>query len=355
MNKLNLMCPIGHTGYGITSFNIYKSLRKNVDITLFPIGQSVIDDQSFANNIVEDVNKQSFFDKSVQCFKIWHQFDLATRVGNGKFGALTFFETDKLKPIEITMINNLDYVFVASQWAKTILENNGIKIPIYISRLGIDPEIFNDNVNNTVKKENAYVFLNIGKWEIRKGHDVLVELFNQAFNKEDNVELWMLNNNPFLNEKETKAWIDLYKNSKLGDKIKILPRIDSHKNLAKLIALSDCGIFPARAEGWNNEVPEMFAINKPVILTNYSAHTEYANKDNAYLIDIDNLCPAIDDKFFDGYGNWADFSDNQYDQAISHMRYVYNNNIKINPKGLETAKDLTWDNTAQSIFNKIYE
>lgn len=349
------MCPIGHTGYGITSFNIYKSLRKNVDITLFPIGQSSVDDLSFTQNIIDDINKQSFFDKSTQCFKIWHQFDLASRVGNSRFGALTFFEIDKLKPIEVAMINNLDYIFVASKWAKQILLDNKITIPIYISKLGVDPDIFNDSVNDTVKKEDKYVFLNIGKWEIRKGHDILVELFNRAFTKNDNVELWMLNNNPFLNDKETKVWVDLYKNSKLGDKIRILPRVDNHKNLAKLIALSDCGIFPARAEGWNNEVPEMFAINKPVILTNYSAHTEYANKDNAYLIDIDSLCPAIDDKFFDGYGNWADFSDNQYDQTISHMRYVYNNNIKTNLKGLETAKDLTWSNTAQSIYNKIYE
>ena len=355
MNKLNLMCPIGHTGYGITSFNIYKSLRKNVDITLFPIGQSSIDDQAFAQNIINDVNKQVAFNKQNPCFKIWHQFDLASRVGNGSFGALTFFEVDKLKPVEINMINNLDYIFVASQWAKQILLDNNITIPIHISRLGVDPDIFNNEVNNTVKKEDKYIFLNIGKWEIRKGHDILVELFNQAFTKNDNVELWMLNNNPFLNEKETKVWIDLYKNSQLGDKIKILPRIDSHKNLAKLIALSDCGIFPARAEGWNNEVPEMFAVNKPVILTNYSAHTEYSNKDNSFLIDITNLSPAIDDKFFDGYGNWANFSSDQYEQAVSHMRFVYKNNIRTNPSGLETAKFLTWDNTAQSIYNKIYE
>lgn len=355
MNKLNLMCPIGHTGYGITSHNIYKSLRKSVDITLFPIGQISVDNESDTDAILSDTNKQSSFDAKTQCFKIWHQFDLATRIGKGSLGALTFFEIDKLKPIEISMINNLDYIFVASEWAKTILIDNNITIPIYISKLGVDPDIFNDNVNKTVKKENSYIFLNIGKWEIRKGHDVLVELFNQAFDKNDNVELWMLNNNPFLNDQETKVWVDLYKNSKLGDKIRILPRVDNHKNLAKLIALSDCGIFPARAEGWNNEVPEMFAVNKPVILTNYSAHTEYANKENSYLIDIDSLVPAIDDKFFDGSGNWADFSDRQYEQAISHMRFVYKNNIRTNPSGLEIAKSLTWDNTAKSIYTKIYE
>jgi glycosyltransferase involved in cell wall biosynthesis len=356
MKKLNMMCPIGQTGYGITSYNIYKSLRdKKLDITLFPIGSIQLDDPSYQEQIIFDINKNVSFCKDTPCFKIWHQFDLATRIGNGKYCALTFFETDKLKPIEINMINNLDYVFVASEWAKSVLLNNNITIPIYISRLGVDPKIFNNDVNETVKKDmDKYVFLNIGKWEIRKGHDILIELFNQAFTENDNVELWMVNHNPFLSERETRVWTDLYSKSKLSNKIKLLPRVPTHQKLAQLIALSDCGIFPARAEGWNNEIPEMFAINKPVILTNYSAHTEYANEDNAYLIDIDSLVPALDDKFFDGYGNWADFSTNQYEQCISHMRYVYNNNIRTNPAGLEMAKSLTWDNTANTIYNIIY-
>lgn len=355
MNNLNMMCAMSQTGYGITSFNIYKSLKKlDIDITLFPIGSIQLDDNSYSESILADVNKQTSYQNSSPCFKIWHQFDLATRIGNGKFAALTFFETDKLKPIEIHMINSLDFIFVASEWAKNILVDNGINIPIYVSRLGIDPEIFNDGVNQTVKKEpDKYIFLNIGKWEIRKGHDILVEIFNSAFSENDNVELWMVNHNPFLSEYETKAWMSLYQTSKLKDKIKILPRVPTHKQLAQLIALSDCGIFPARAEGWNNEVPEFFALNKPVILTNYSAHTEYANENNSFLINIDNLVPAIDDKFFDGYGRWADFAQNQYDQCVSHMRYVYKNNIRTNLAGLETASLLTWDNTAKTIYQQI--
>lgn len=356
MQKLNMMCPINFTGYGITSYNIYKELRNYVDICLFPIGDAQIESNEDQSKIIEDLNKQNYFDKNSTCFKIWHQFDLATRIGSGKFGALTFFEVDKLRPKEIQMINNLDCVFVASNWAKNVLMNNQINIPIYISPLGINPNIFNNEVNNLVAKDkNKYIFLNIGKWEIRKGHDILVEIFNEAFSENDDVELWMLNHNPFLTEEENNIWINLYKNSTLGSKIRVLPRISSHCDVAKLIALSDCGIFPARAEGWNNEVPEFFALNKPVILTNYSAHTEYANTDNSYMIDIEELVEAKDDKFFNGFGNWAKFSDKQIEQTIEHMRYVYKNNIKTNPAGLETAKNLTWSNTAKIIHSKLFE
>lgn len=358
MQNLNLICPIGFTGYGITSLNIYKQLKKqNINTILFPMGQVSVDTQEDRDMILEDLNKQVSFSTKDPCFKIWHQFDLATRVGNGQYSALTFFETDRLKPLEITMINNLDYVFVASKWAKDILINNGINIPIYVSPLGVDPEIFNQEVtknNESEKLKDKYVFLNVGKWEIRKGHDVLLEAFNNAFSIEDNVELWMVNHNPFLSQEENGMWINLYKNSSLGSKIKILPRVPTHKDLAKLISTCDCGVFPARAEGWNNEVPEFYALDKPVILTNYSAHTEYANKDNSYLVDIDELVPAIDNKFFDGHGNWADLGDRQQEQLVEHMRYVYKNNIRTNPGGLNTAKLLTWNNTAKIIQHHIY-
>lgn len=355
MKQLNMMCPINFTGYGITSFNIFKSLRKKADITLFPIGQPSVDSQESSVIITNDIRKQEIYKKTDPCFKIWHQFDLATRIGIGKYFALTFFEIDRLRSNEISMINNTDHMIVASHWAKKVLENNNITVPINVIPMGIDPEVFNEQVINTVKKDNnKYIFLNIGKWEVRKGHDILVEIFNDAFDDKDNVELWMVNHNPFLNDNENNAWLNLYKNSKLGSKIQIIPRLPKHSDVAKVMAMSDCGIFPSRAEGWNIEVPELFALNKPVILTNYSAHTEYANKDNCYLLEVDGLIQAKDDKFFDGYGNWANLSDNFYEQAVESMRYVYKNNIRTNPNGLITAKNLSWDNTANMIYNTIY-
>lgn len=357
MQKLNMACPIGITGYGITSFNIYKSLKKlGVDIRLFSIGTATLETEEFKQSIIEDILKQQIFDKADPCFKIWHQFDLANRIGNGKYAALTFFETDKLKATEKQMINNTDSILVASSWAKNVLLENGVTTPIVVCPLGVDPTIFNDSVNSIVKRdESKYVFLNVGKWEVRKGHDLLVEVFNDAFTENDNVELWMINHNPFLNSDDNLKWVNLYKNSKLGSKIQIIQRLATHSDLAKVIAMSDCGIFPARAEGWNNEVPEFMALNKPVILTNYSAHTEYATNDNAFLLDIDGLEPAKDDKFFDGYGNWANLSDNFYEQAVEKMRYVYKNNIRTNPNGLLTAEKLTWDNTAKIVQQTIYE
>jgi glycosyltransferase involved in cell wall biosynthesis len=128
----------------------------------------------------------------------------------------------------------------------------------------------------------------------------------------------------------------------------------TQKDVAKIIKMSDCGIYPSRAEGWNNEAIETMAMNKPIIITDYSAHTEYCNKQNSYLLDIKNTEIAEDGVFFNGYGNWADIDD-CIDQCVEYMREVYKNNIRTNITGVETAQKFNWTQTCNIIQNKIYE
>lgn len=354
---ISILSPIdAHTGYGITGYNIVKNLN-DIDKkpSLFPIG-GINMEQSWDQKSIKDcLNHQNRFDTKNPCLKIWHDTDFFTRsVGNSKYGALSFFEINRLSEVSKLGYNLLDIIFMPSTWAKNVLEDNGIKKEIIVCPQGVDSSIFDYNLNNNRQdQDNKYIFINIGKFEIRKGHDILVDIFNKAFTSEDNVELWMINHNPFLNQQQTEQWHRFYKNSKLADKIKIFPRLPSQKVVAEVISQSDCGIFPSRGEGWNNEAIEMMAMNKPIIITDYSAHTEYCNKDNSYLIKIDNLTSAIDDMWFDGSGEWAEIGDDQIDQTIEHMRYVVKNNIRSNPNGLKTAQYYTWNRTAEIIYQNL--
>ena len=356
MNSLNFVGPINNqTGYGITSTNILKSLStQGVDISLFPMGGVSVDNKADSQFIQGLAQKTTHtWNTEAPCFKIWHPHDLASSVGKGKYGALIFFELDRLKVAEVPMVNKLDTVFVSSQWAVDVLKNSGITTNIVKAPLAVNTEIFKDYGQPITFKNDSYKFINIGKWEIRKGHDFLLEAFNNAFNKEDKVELFMINQNPFLSQQENNIWSKTYKDSKLGEKINILPRVNTHVDLAKVIRDMDCGIFPARAEGWNNEILEVMALNKPIITTNYSAHTEYCTKHNSFLIDVDGLTNADDGKFFNNEGQWANLGKNQMDQTVEHLQKVYKDNIKSNPSGLETIKKYTWDNTASIIKTEM--
>ncbi|MFM7980727.1 MAG: glycosyltransferase, partial [Candidatus Fonsibacter sp.] len=114
----------------------------------------------------------------------------------------------------------------------------------------------------------------------------------------------------YSNQEQLKQWKQLYGQD---NRIKLIPGVESHKDIAKVISLSDCGLYISRAEGWNLELLETMAMNRPAIASFYSAHTEFCNKDNAFLVDITNTEKAFDGKAFNGQGNWAQIGQSQVD------------------------------------------
>lgn len=351
--NINLNMPINNTGYGIASFNILKSLHKQHSISYFPIGQPNVTNQADYDLVSSFFNTNNLPDPKAPCLKIWHQFDLLNRIGNGPYYAYPFFELDSFSELEKVHMSCPNTLFVTSQWAKDTIANNNIKTKTEVVGLGVDTSIFDYTKYDQTKNKDKYVFLNIGKWEIRKGHDILYDIFNKAFPNETDVELWILaseSTNSYSNNTELMQWKSMYK----SDRIKLYSGFDTQYDIAKLISLSDCGIYPSRAEGWNLELLETMAMNRPAIATNYSAHTEFCNNENCYLIDIDKTEKAYDGKAFHGQGNWAKIDQSQIDNIISAMRNAYINRINTNLAGVKTANLFSWDNTAKLIERCIF-
>lgn len=344
---INLIAPINPLGYGVAGLNICKSLQKHTEVALWPMGQPQIDSREDYVAISTATTNSLSWDNYAPCIKIWHQHDMAQFVGKGDRIGFPFFELDEFSNHEKHNLNSLDKIFVTSEWAKNIVLDQTVIKDVSVVPLGVDNEIFKQSPMNENEKT---IFFNCGKWEIRKGHDILVELFNKAFSKEDDVELWIMPHNPFISEQESKEWEDLYKKSELGDRIKILPRVKTQEEVYNIMCKSDCGIFPSRAEGWNLELLEMMACGKQVITTNCSAHTEFCNNTNSYLVDVHDKELAYDGKWFHGNcGSWHKISEKEKDMFIEHMRFVYKNK-KINQEGVCTARKFTWNNTSKRIL-----
>ena len=264
---INITAPINTLGYGIASYNIIKSLvASGENINYYPIGSPEPPEQAIdiLNAIKVDVVKL----KSPSV-KIWHQNDVHHHIGKGMHVAFPIFELDRFSDQEVKSLAHNDRIFVCSKWAKTVIEDCGIRVPVHVVPLGVDTETFSPAPVSTRPKT---VFFNCGKWEVRKGHDILVQCFNNAFDYNDDVELWMMCQNPFYSAEQQNQWERLYKDSKLGEKIRIIPRQNTHQDVYNIMKQADCGVFPARAEGWNLELLEMMACGKHVIATDYSAH-----------------------------------------------------------------------------------
>ena len=353
--NVNLITPINQLGYGVAGTNIALSLSDICDLSLWNIGN--IDCPKEVHERLSDCARNAIKpDFEAPCIRIWHQHDMSQFDGKGEHIGYPIFELDRFNEIEMHHLSSLDHIFVCSHWAKNIVEENFNRHscpPVSVIPLGVDRSIFSETLNVTEKT----IFLNIGKWEIRKGHDILIEAFNSAFSKEDNVELWMMCSNPFFSPEENLKWESLYKSSKLGDKIKLIPRKETQKEVYSIMASADCGVFPSRAEGWNLELLEMMSCGKSVIATDYSAHTEFCNRKNCKLIHIDELEEANDGIWFKGQGKWASINNNAMGQLIEHMQSIHcskkSGNEVSNKAGIETAKHFSWKNTAKRIINAI--
>ncbi len=361
--NVNLIAPLGYTGYGMAGVNVLKALtRLGHNVSLFPIGQANPDNQEDAEAIKRGLHNAQTFDPHATCIRIWHQFDMAQRVGSGRFVGFPIFELDTLKPNELHHLSTLDEIAVTSQWAKQVLLNNGIHKPIKVCPLGVDRTIFQPQPQSEATKglrtkPGNMVILNMGKWEVRKGHDILAKIFMDTFSQLDAVELWMCPFNPFLNQHEVDKFLRNY-GSRPGQ-IKVLDRLKSHKNVAEVMNAADIGVFPSRAEGWNMEALEMLSCSKHIIITECSAHTEYCTHENSHLVMVPEVEPAKDEKWFYGEGNWAKLDEAAIEQISGYMRELYDRfhftGLSRNLEGIKTAQQYSWENTAQALLAETEE
>ena len=354
--NINLMAPINQLGYGVAGLNIYKALTKLANVSLFVMGQPQVTNEADANIVRQGIENARFFDPIAPCIKIWHQNQMAERIGSGKFIGFPIFELDTFTDLEKHHLMACDELLVCSQWAKDVVLTEVYPTPVghdlfedrvHVVPLGVDAEIFKPA---PVKQDDKIIFFNCGKWEVRKGHDILIKAFKKIADKYENVELWMMCENPFNSPEEENRWLQLYNHPK----IKLINRVETQEEVYNIMCKIDCGVFPSRGEGWNLELLELMSAGKHVIATDYSAHTQFCNETNCGLIKISDKEPAFDGKWFFGQGRWAKIDDTAMESLYNNMeKFIQEKLGTINESGIETAKDFSWKNTASEILNVI--
>jgi glycosyltransferase involved in cell wall biosynthesis len=352
--ELNLTAPINTLGYGVAGMNILKALwNYGVEVSLFPISgpESISVSSKEDHMIVQrslDLAKNGFNPEAASV-RLWHQFDLAQHVGRGKHIGFPIFELDTFTKQELHHMRSCDELMVCSEWAKGVIQDHGLGNTIHVVPLGVNNTIFRPS-NNIPRPRGHAVFFNCGKWEVRKGHDILIKAFKMAYEKNPNIELWMMCHNPFNSIGENEKWESLY--SHPG--VKLIPRAETQEGVYNMMAQADCGVFPSRGEGWNLELLEMMSVGRHVIATNYSAHREFCNAENSTLIDINNVELAYDNKWFFGQGKWANINEDTISNISSAMlAFAANHTGAVSEAGINTASEFTWHNTANKLIEGV--
>lgn len=355
--SINLIAPVNQLGYGVVGFHILGTLAQAGHSPAFwPIGN--VEWETDTTFVRAAMKAAEFYNPDAPSVRIWHQNDMALIPGRRRIG-WPIFELDRFTPVEKHHLGSLDKIIVCSDWAKAVVERELPGKEVHVVPLGVSSFEFAPNAaardNRVYWTRNRTVFLNVGKWEVRKGHPELIEAFCRAFKPGDNVELWMVNENPFIGKKN-EEWKARYLSSPMGEHIKILPRIGSRSELGLLYNSVDFGVFPAHAEGWNLEALEMMACGVPSIVTNYSGHTQFCNEANSLLVQPNGMKPAQDGIWFHGQGEWCDFSVDELARAMQEAHEMKQDSgayAAFSSAALETAKQFSWQNSVNLLLEAV--
>ncbi|QJR36441.1 glycosyltransferase [Gemmatimonas groenlandica] len=355
-DRFSFIAPYCRTGYGVVGAHLLREFTQlGVPVAYFPLGNV---DRSIVKNdqLGAALARQGEFDDTAPSVRLSQQFDLALHVGRGPRIGFPIFELDSFDASERHHLERQDRLIVTCEWARAVLLENGIwRTPIDIVPLGVDRTVFHEHVPPASKRGRDTVFMSVGKLESRKGQRELLRAFEAAFSPKDAVQLVLICHNAFVDAARLDELLAPFKRSPMASRITLVTKPLPHqKDLAAAMAIADCAVFPARAEGWNLEALEMLAMGKRVIASACTAHTAFLTADNAKLVAIDALEESVPGEH---YGRWAAWGDPQHEQLVQHLRDVHGERqrgeLAVNHAGVETSKQFSWTASARALMASV--
>lgn len=216
----------------------------------------------------------------------------------------TMFETDGIPPSWVRHCNQMDELWLPSQFNIETFRGAGVHVPIVRVPGGIDSRRCHPDVQPmAVPGLRGTVFLAVFEWRLRKGWDVLLRAWADAFSPDDDVTL-VLRTYPINksagtdNETVINGHIDAFLaeecNRTRADvaPIVVLGRTVPGAEMPALYRIASALVAPTRGEGWGRPFMEAMASGVPVIATRWSAHLEFMHDENSLLLDVDRLDAA---------------------------------------------------------------
>eukprot|EP01038_Epipyxis_sp_PR26KG_P007191 gene7191-9809_t len=297
----------------------------------------------------------------------------------------TMFETDRIPSGWYDRFVYMDEIWVPTQFMKNIIVSDAIisegKIKIIFEPVDTNffepKKLINHNNNSTedINYENynnipnslfnlvpylfknTTIFLFVGKFEKRKGIELLIHSYYQEFSNNDNVLLVILTNayhssDDFETEIQKLINKTYYKyNNKNTTNNNNIENINNNyiqnnlplymiltnipqSDMPYLYSIATVLVVPSHGEGWGRPHIESMACGTPVIATNWSGPTQFIDDDNGYLISIED--ELVDVENWIGH-KWAQ---PKFNHIRSLLRYVHMNITNVMEKGEKARQDV---------------
>ena len=279
----------------------------------------------------------------------------------------TFFEENILQKESIQNgRDNFDFIIAGSKWCEDVLRKHGLEDTTTIIQ-GIDPQLFNPFYAEKVILKDHFVVFSGGKFELRKGQDIVIKAYKYLQDKYRDVILvnsWFnfwtdsmktMAASPYIEfEITSKDYVTMINKVLDSNGIDLVITLIPHPNalMARIYKNTDIGLFPNRCEGGTNLVlMEYMACGKPVIASYSSGHKDILNANNSVI--IANMKSM---NFFRNKTQVAVWDDPDLNETISHLEWAYQNREKLRSIGSQAGNDLsqlTWKRSAEAFFKII--
>jgi glycosyltransferase involved in cell wall biosynthesis len=278
----------------------------------------------------------------------------------------TFFEYE-LTPESEENAKNYDLVLAGSSWCVERLKERNINNTGLLIQ-GIDPERFYPVTQP--KTADTFVLFSGGKFELRKGQDLVLKAFRILHKKYPDmhlVNIWhnmwpesmktMQRSSHIKYEEINGCWVErmthLYRLNDVDPERITTYEIYDNKALRSLYQSTDLGVFPNRCEGGTNLVlMEYMACGKPVVVSNATGHTDIVSEENALLLN-EHKEMEIQDNGGSIIARWADPS---LDELVGQIEYAYHHRDQLRAIGGRAGNDLkhfTWEASACQLLKAL--
>jgi len=268
-----------------------------------------------------------------------------TRPSRGKLAVILPWEYGAVPRAWVDQINrNVDELWVPSRFVRDVVVRGGVADErVRVIPNGIDPNLFTPKGPWTRPRTvRGFMFLFVGGAIRRKGIDLLLQAYGEAFDPGDDVSLLLAplgsqgayQHNSLLDEVMSSAW------NPSVPHLEVLTGELDDATLASLYRGCDAFVLPYRAEGFCMPALEAMACGKPVITTALGPSQDFCSPATAYLVS-GRECQVLDDPpaFGEFAGEFTWFEPDVGD-LVRSLRRVYQNREEAARRGVAAAEEV---------------
>jgi glycosyltransferase involved in cell wall biosynthesis len=285
------------------------------------------------------------------------------RPAHGRLVQILHWEFGPLPPRWVELISeNADEVWVASTYVRDWMAGSGVDPDrLAVLPLGVDPERFHPGVAPADLGDAApgLRFLFVGGLHGRKGVDLLLDAYERAFRRDDDVTLVVKDFGPRgpyppgpLDERVRRMAA-----RDQGPRVLHLSAPIAEDAMPGLYAACDALVHPARGEAYGLTIAEAMACGLPVVIPDLGSARDFADGDTALLVPARPVTlPATH------VGQWAMdrapvVHEVDTDDLAATMRRVYEDRAGAAEVGARASRAIraghTWERTAEVVIDRV--